>query len=52
MFNQGSVDIKTIASALEEFFNINLANLYKFFSEIKVRKGRRTEFMDELTHSV
>ena len=47
--NQGSADIKTIASALEEFFNINLDNLYKNFSEIKARKGRRTKFMDELT---
>lgn len=47
--NNGSVDIKNIASALEELFNINLDNLYKNFSEIKARKGRRTKFMDELT---
>lgn len=47
--NNGSADIISIVNLLEEVFNLKLDNFYKKFSEIKIRKGRRTKFLDELT---
>lgn len=46
--NNGSADIIAIATVFEKMFNIKLDNIYKKFSEIKGRKGRRTKFIDEL----
>ncbi|WP_373055461.1 RteC domain-containing protein [Zunongwangia sp. H14] len=46
--NNGSADIIAIAKVFEKVFNIRLDNIYKKFSEIKGRKGRRTKFIDEL----
>ncbi|MDT0677787.1 RteC domain-containing protein [Autumnicola musiva] len=46
--NNGSADIIAIATVFEKVFNIKLDNIYKKFSEIKGRKGRRTKFIDEL----
>lgn len=47
--NHGKADLITIAAVFEDLFNIKLDNIYKTYSEIKSRKGRRTKFMDELT---
>lgn len=47
--NNGSVDLISIASSFEDFFQVKLDNIYKTYSEIKLRKGRRTKFLDELT---
>ncbi|MFO7719313.1 MAG: RteC domain-containing protein [Gillisia sp.] len=47
--NNGSADIISIVTLLEEVFNLKLDNFYKKFADIKVRKGRRTKFLDELT---
>ena len=47
--NNGNADIIAIASSFEELFNIKLDNIYKTYSEIKYRKGRRTKFLDDLT---
>lgn len=47
-FNNGAVDLVTIATSFEDFFQVKLDNIYKTYSEIKLRKGRRTKFLDEL----
>ena len=46
--NHGKEDIKGIASAFEELFNIRLDNIYKTYSEIKTRKDSKTRFLEEL----
>lgn len=46
--NHGAIDLQTIGSSFEDFFNIKLDNIYKTFSEIKARKGRRTKYLNEL----
>jgi len=46
--NQGKMEIITIATVFEDLFNIKLDNIYKTYSEIKLRKGSRTKFLDEL----
>lgn len=47
--NKGSGDVISIVSLFEEVFDLKLDNIYRKFSEIKARKGRRTKFLDELT---
>ncbi len=46
--NNGKEDIKGIATAFEELFNIKLDNIYKTYSEIKTRKDSKTRFLEEL----
>lgn len=47
--NNGNVDIKEVAKALEHIFHFDLGNLYKIFAELKSRKKSRTKFLDELS---
>ncbi|MDN3594385.1 RteC domain-containing protein [Zunongwangia endophytica] len=46
--NHGKLDLKTIASSFEAFFNIRLDNVSKTYMEIKSRKGSKTKFLDDL----
>ncbi|WP_133546639.1 RteC domain-containing protein [Salegentibacter sp. 24] len=46
--NHGTADLKTITSAFEDFFNIQIENIYKTYSEIKNRKGPRTKYLHHL----
>lgn len=46
--NHGAVELTTITSSFEDFFNIKLDNFYKTYSEIKARKGSKTKFLEEL----
>ncbi|GBF19662.1 rteC protein [Arenibacter sp. NBRC 103722] len=46
--NNGKEDIKSIASAFEDLFNIRLDNIYKTYAEIKSRKDSKTRFLEEL----
>jgi len=46
--NHGNVEISTIISAFEDFFNIKLDQGYKTYSEIKARKGERTKYLNQL----
>ena len=48
VLNHGAVDLKTITNGFEEFFNINLNQMYKTYAEIKERRGSRTKFLNEL----
>ncbi|MCM4158429.1 hypothetical protein FHG64_12665 [Antarcticibacterium flavum] len=47
--NNGTVDLITIATSFEDFFQIKFDNIYKTYSEIKMRKGKKSKFLDELT---
>jgi hypothetical protein len=46
--NHGTVDLKTIVSAFEDFFNIKLDNYYKTYSEMKARKDPRTKYLYQI----
>ena len=46
--NNGAVELSTIISSFEEFFNVKLDNFYKTYSEIKTRKGSKTKYIEEL----
>ena len=43
--NHGTVDLKTIVAAFEDFFNIEIDNFYKTYGEIKSRKDPRTKYL-------
>jgi hypothetical protein len=46
VFSNGTVDMKTIVSHFEYFFQINLGDHYKSANEIKGRKNSKTKFLD------
>lgn len=48
VFNNGSANIKLIAKALEDLFNVNLGDYYRIFQEIRLRKRSQTPFLDHL----
>ena len=47
-FNRGTIDVKSLATHLEKFFNVELGNYYRVFQEIRIRKASRTAFLDQL----
>ena len=47
-FNNGKADIKQIASAFENIFNISLGNYYRVYQEIRLRKNGKSYFLDQL----
>lgn len=48
VFNNGAADVKQIATYLQEVFNVELGNYYRTFQEIRIRKGSRTTFLEQL----
>lgn len=46
--NNGNIDLKHLASHLENLFNIDLGNYYRVFQEMRIRKISRTTFLDHL----
>lgn len=48
VFNNGTVNIKVIASAFEEVFNIRLGDYYRTFHDMRIRKRSQTPFLDQL----
>ncbi len=46
--NNGKADIKQIASSFENLFNVRLGNYYRQFQEIRLRKGGKTNFLDDM----
>ena len=46
--NSGTADIKEMASACEQIFNIDLGDYYRTFLEIRSRKINQTKFIDKL----
>ncbi len=50
--NNGTLDIKNLASHFENIFNVKLGNFYRTFQEIRIRKISRTTFLDQLKESL
>ncbi|WP_437371260.1 RteC domain-containing protein [Maribacter litoralis] len=50
--NSGTADIKEMAAACEQIFNIDLGNYYHTFIEIRSRKANNTKFIDKLKESL
>jgi hypothetical protein len=50
--NSGTADIKELAMACEEMFNISLGDYYRTFLEIRSRKINQTKFIDKLKESL
>lgn len=50
--NSGTADIKEMAIAYEQLFNIDLGNYYHTFIEIRSRKSNNTKFLDKLKESL
>lgn len=48
VFNNGAADVKQIATCLQETFHVELGNYYRTFQEIRIRKGSRTQFLEQL----
>lgn len=46
--NNGTIDLKQLASHFEKIFNIDLGNYYRVFQEMRIRKINRTTFLDQL----
>ncbi len=46
--NNGTADIKEMATAYEQIFNIDLGNFYHTFIELRSRKSNNTKFLDLL----
>ena len=49
VFNNGTTEIKDIATYLEYTFNIELGDYYRTFLELRMRKTSRTKFLSSLT---
>lgn len=52
VINNGNIDIKEIAIALQSVLHFDLGDFYKIFSEIKARKISRTKFLDDLSNGL
>ena len=50
--NSGTADIKEMALACEQMFNIDLGDYYRTFLEIRLRKINQTKFIDKLKESL
>lgn len=46
--NKGTADIKEMATACEQIFNVDLGNYYHTFIELRSRKSNNTKFLDML----
>ena len=46
--NNGTIDLRQLASHFENLFNIDLGNYYRVFQEMRIRKINRTTFLDQL----
>lgn len=51
VFNNGTANIKVIASAFEDVFNISLGDYYRTFQDMRIRKRSQTPFLDTLRGS-
>lgn len=52
VINNGNVDIKDIALAFQELFDVDLGDYYRGFLAMRIRKTGRTKFMQTLTEQL
>lgn len=50
--NKGNIDIKELAEFFGRVLNVDLGDVYRVFSEIKLRKKDRTKFLDNLKEAL
>jgi hypothetical protein len=50
--NGGAAQVKEITKSLETFFDIDLGNFYKTYSEIKSRTKDRSKFLNKLSENL
>lgn len=50
--NKGTTDIKKMALACEQLFNIDLGDFYRTYLEIRSRKINQTKFLDKLKETL
>jgi len=49
--NNGTADIKEIATAFQKVFNFELGDYYRTYLEIRSRKKSKTKFLEELSYT-
>lgn len=52
LINNGNVEIKEVATALEQLFGINVGDYYRMFLEIRMRKSNQSKLLDTLKKSL
>lgn len=52
MINNGNVEIKEVASAMEQLFGIKVGDYYRMFLEIRMRKSNQSKLLDTLKMSL
>lgn len=52
VLNHGKAELQQIATTLEKAFNIDLGQYHRTFLELRMRKGVRTKFIDNLKDSL
>ncbi len=52
IINNGNAELKEIAMAMAQAFNFQIGDIYKTFSEIRIRKKSRTKFLNDLSQSL
>jgi len=50
--NHGNINLKNLASYLEDIFNVKIGDVYRIYLEIRERKGNRTQFLDRLKENL
>lgn len=48
VFNNGTANLKLIASSFETLFNVSLGDYYRTFQDMRIRKRSQTPFLDQL----
>lgn len=53
VISNGTIEIKELSKAFEQFFNITIDdNIYRYYTDIKNRKGKRSKFIDVLSENL
>lgn len=52
VFNNSSIDIKSLVRHFEALFQVKLGNVYNAFQEMRLRKKNRSPFLDQLKERI
>jgi hypothetical protein len=52
MINNGNVEIKQVATAMEQLFGVDVGDYYRIFLEIRMRKSNQSKLLDILKTSL
>lgn len=48
VFNDGTADIRALATTFQDIFNVSLGNYYRTFQDIRIRKSGQANFLDQM----